>query len=186
MAGKRIDWEQNLGRLRELLYSLLRSREHPSETVVEMLEILDRLDGIVRSTVPSVTSVPVLQDNPRFRRNKPKSYRIERHGNGFFLAEHREGGRQPYLCPQDVYDAFANQMAKAAEPAHFEVLMEGTAELLGRTPPDYLLRTCLRFWMAGEPPLVEKVRTRYRPIRPNAFSREARKAWRVLAESSDR
>lgn len=75
------------------------------------------------------------------QRNKPKQYKIERHGNSSFPAEHREGGKQAFLCPEDVYDASAAVLAETAEPAHFEVLLESVAKRLRRTPPDYLLPT---------------------------------------------
>ncbi len=36
------------------------------------------------------------------------------------------------------------------------------AERAGHSQPDYLIRVCLRFWQATDPPIVEKDRTFYR------------------------
>lgn len=181
VARKPNDWAADLGRMRELLYGLLGSDDRSPEPIVEMLKILDRLETTARTATSSQPAEQIAPAAPSFRRNKPKSYRIEQRGKTPFLAEYRKGGRQPYLVPQDVYEALAAEMAGSSEPAHFEILMEGVARRLGRAQPDYLLRTCIRFWMATDPPLVEKIRTRYRAIRPATFLRDARKAWRQAA-----
>ncbi len=175
------DWATDVRRVKQLLYGHLGECKTSRKPVVEMLKLLERLDDELRSASAASETTLSGQATPQHRRNKPKRYRIERHGNADFLAEHREGGRQPYLCPEDVYDAFAAVMAKIAEPAHFEVLLQAVTDRTGRPPPDYLLRTCVRFWMRCEPALVEKVRTRYRPIRPSRFVQEARRSWRRLA-----
>lgn len=178
MARKPKDWAADLGLMRELLYGLLGSEDRSPEPIVEMLKILDRLEDGARAAALGPPTEQIVPAAPHFRRNKPKSYRIERRGNTSFLAEYRKGGRQPYLVPQDVYDALTAELAGSSEPAHFEILMEGVARRLGRAQPDYLLRTCIRFWMSTDPPLVEKIRTHYRAIRPATFLRDARKAWR--------
>ncbi|MGB9624783.1 MAG: hypothetical protein ACPMAQ_07960 [Phycisphaerae bacterium] len=99
------------------------------------------------------------------------------------MAEYREGGRQAYLCPQEVYDALVTEMSEIAEPVQFPALLQGVAARTGKELPDYLIRLCIRFWMGVKPALVEKIRTRYRPIRPSTFARDARRAWRQLADA---
>jgi hypothetical protein len=49
------------------------------------------------------------------------------------------------------------ELAENAEPAHFKVLLKGVARRLRRTPPDYLLRLCIRFWMSCKPPLLSSI-----------------------------
>lgn len=89
------------------------------------------------------------------------------------------------MCPQEVYDALVAEMTEVAEPVQFPALLQGVAARIGKEVPDYLIRLCIRFWMGVKPALVEKIRTRYRPIRPSTFARDARRAWRQLASASD-
>jgi hypothetical protein len=185
MAKRPHDWARDIGRIRQLLSQLLRECAESREPVAEILDLLEKLETALRSAPAAGGSGETGPAEPRHRRNKPKTYRVEHHGNVAYLAEYREGGRQPYLCPQTVYDDLAAKMAEASEPAHFEVLLEAVSESPGRHPPDYLLRMCIRFWMGSNPPLVEKVRTRYRPIRPSKFVQESRRAWRQLAQADD-
>lgn len=59
------------------------------------------------------------------------------------------------------------------------------AARIGKEVPDYLIRICIRFWMGVRPALVVKIRIRYRPIRLSTFARDARRAWRQLADASN-
>lgn len=185
MKARSADHAEAFDRIRELLSDILSTHEGTGKPVAEIIRLL----GQVQADLRARAAAPVPQSSrpaggsageTAQERNKPKTYRVERHGNAWFLAEHREGGRQPFLCPQDVCDALAAVLAEATEPIHFEVMQEGLTRRLGRTPPDYLPRVCIRFWMSTDPPLVEKIRTRYRAIRPAKFIQEARRTWRGL------
>ncbi len=63
----------------------------------------------------------------------------------FCLAEHRQGGIQPFLVPKDIYLEFAKVVAKQTESFSFDEIYKAVQKT---TPdcPDYLLRTSLRFW----------------------------------------
>jgi len=88
-------------------------------------------------------------------------------------------------CPQRIYDAPVAEMSEIAEPVQFPALLQGLAARTGKELPDYLIRLCIRFWMGVKPALVEKIRTRYRPIRRSTFARDARRAWRQLADAGN-
>jgi hypothetical protein len=75
-----------------------------------------------------------------YRRNRPKKYRIVRNKSTLCLAERTEGSKQEFLCPKDVYEALADELAEIDEPAHFDVLSEGVTRRMGRSLPDYPLR----------------------------------------------
>jgi hypothetical protein len=180
MARKPQDWEAGIGRIRQLLSRLLRECAQSREPVAEIIEILEDLDSAWRSRPTATGAAEAGSPEPRHRRNKPKQYKVERHGNVWYLAEHREGGRQADLCPKEVYEALATEMAGIAEASPFAALLQRVSDRMETEIPEYLVRLCIRFWMTTEPPLVEKVRTRYRAIRPSRMLAEARRTWRQL------
>jgi hypothetical protein len=180
MPDRRAIWAKNIARVRQLLTRVLRESAESREPVAEIFDLLEKLDHDFRTVTDDTTINDVSKEKGRYRRNKPKKYQIERHRGGYFLAEHRVGGRQPYLCPRDVYEAFTVVMAETKEPTHFEVLLEAVNEQLGRATPDYLLRVCIRFWMSADQPLIERTRTRYKPVRLSTFASDAKRLWRKL------
>ncbi|MEE9297088.1 MAG: hypothetical protein V3W34_19275 [Phycisphaerae bacterium] len=101
---------------------------------------------------------------------------------GIFLVEYREGGRQPFCCPRQVYEAVAAALGSLGRPAQFEELLAVAGKRLKGAPADYLLRVCLRFWQSVDPPLVHKDRTHYSAIGSGKFENAARRAWRNLAK----
>lgn len=190
VKARSVDHAEAFDRIRELLSDILSTHEGTGKPVAEIIRLLGQVQADLRARAAAPTPRSGrpgegVMPEPAQQRNKPKTYRVERHGNAWFLAEYREGGRQPFLCPQDVYDALAAVLAEATEPIHFEVMQEGLARHLGRTPPDYLPRVCIRFWMSIEPPLVEKIRTRYRAIRPAKLVQDARREWRQLRPAAE-
>src|SRR5512133_1837082 len=100
-------WQQDISEIRQALARLLRQTSDPREPVAQALELLEQLDRDVRSALTKVARRPRKAPEMQARRNRPKEYRVERHGGGEFLAEHRQGGRQAFLCPRDVYEAAA-------------------------------------------------------------------------------
>jgi hypothetical protein len=173
-------WQQDISQIRQALARLLRQTSDPQEPVGRALELLEQLDGDVRLALAKAARWPRKAPETQVRRNQPKEYRVERHGGGEFLAEHRQGGRQAFLCPRDVYEAAAAILAETDQPRHFEVLLERLSAQLGRTISEYLLRVCLRFWMGLRPALAEKTRTFYKAVRPAGMTRDAKRAWREL------
>lgn len=187
MATQKTGWDQDFTRFRQLLARLLRDCAESREPVAEMLELLERMEARLRSgSADGSAGVSMVgSSRPRYQRKKTKSYRVERHHNAWFLAEYREGGKQPFLCPQEVYDALAAELAAMSEPAHYTTLIEAVTRRMGRPPSDYLIRICIRFWMHGDPPLIERIRARYRPIRPSKFLQESKRAWRQLEKAHE-
>lgn len=151
--------------------------------VAEALDLLEQLDQEFKGTEstggPEPRWIKVSGVHPR---NQPKTYRVEHRGGASFLAEHREGGRQAFLCPEEVYDALAKVFAGATEPRHFDAIQANRGQELGEVTPDYLPRMCVRFWLNTDPPLLEKVRTRYRAVRRSSMVRDAGTEWRRLAD----
>lgn len=105
--------------------------------------------------------------------------RVEHPRRGSYLAERLSTNRQPFRCPEDVYSKTAAVMAKVRSPISFEELLADVRNASGDALPDYLVR--LRFWQSTDPPLVEKHRARYKPVRSAQFTREARRTWERLA-----
>ncbi len=159
--------------------------EESRETVGEIFELVERLEQAVKScSAAAAGGAPESSDRSR-RRNKLKRYRVSQHGNARCLAERREGGRQAYPCPREACQALAAEVNDIADPVQFPVLLQRVAAQIGKELPHYLLRTCVRFWMAVTPALVLKIRTRYRPIRPSTSARDAHRAWYRLGRASD-
>lgn len=68
------------------------------------------------------------------------------------------------------------------QPVQFGGLLQRVTDRTGKDVPDYLLRTCIRFWMYMSSPMIEKARTRSWPVRPTTFTRDAHRAWRKATE----
>lgn len=176
-------WTVGVARIRRLLMEMLRRSDEFREPIAEIVELLDELDEGLRPLLGSQqTPGPAAH---RMSRNRPKRYRIEERRRGSFLVEYREGGRQPFCCPRQVYEAVAVALGSLGRPAQFEELLAMAGKRWKATPADYLLRVCLRFWRSVTPPLVHKDRTHYRAIGAGKFENAARRAWRNLAKHSD-
>lgn len=93
--------------------------------------------------------------------------------------------RQPFRCPQDAYETAVRVVARQDAPTSFGALHGEMNKEMGGPQPDYLLRTCLRFWLSTAPALVQKIRSRYGPIRRSSFARDARARWAELAQKAE-
>ena len=112
-------------------------------------------------------------------------YRIEETGRGSFLAEYRDPDRQPFRVPKSAHDAAAKVLVRVRSPESFERLLALTRKEANEELPDYLLRTCLRFWMNTDPPLVKRARGRYAPVRRSSFTRDTRNLWADLVARAE-
>ena len=118
-------------------------------------------------------------------RYQPKHYKVEKRRRGSYLCEYRVGGRaQPFCCPRDDYNATAETLAELDNWTQFDDAKNLVGERTGHTQPDYLIRLCLRFWQATNPPIVEKDRTFYRASVRGSFWNAAKRAWRELEKQS--
>ena len=101
------------------------------------------------------------------------------------LSEYFAQDRPPFRCDRPVYDAVAGVLAEQTESVRIEHLLRGVRKNYRADLPDYLVRECLRFWLSRDPPLIEKVGTRYIAVYPKTLRREASKDWNAL-ENEDR
>jgi hypothetical protein len=183
-------WDELIGRISFLVAQHLSESGERRGVAAEILRCLGALGEIHRAAVAGTTGKP--QDavgqtpsRPRGQRRGANTYRIERLSRGLYLAEYRSLERQPFRCPQDTYEAAARVVARHGVPASFGELHAEVSKEMSRPQPDYLLRTCLRFWLSSDPPLVHKVRSRYGPARRSTFARDARALWADLAQKAE-
>jgi hypothetical protein len=149
-------------------------RTHPAVAggIVEVIELLDDLAGQIGYVTAGGTSKP--------SRKTPKTYGRDQRTDGWYLAEHREGGKQPFLVHEDIYGAFLNAMAKVKRPEPFDDVLARAGKLYRKELPIYQGRVVIRFWLSRNPALVRKAGRAYCPVNPSQFAAKARKAFRNL------
>jgi len=49
-------------------------------------------------------------------------------------------------------------------------------------PPEWQVRTVLRFLLNAQPPLIVRERNKYRPLRPSKLGMEAKQLWQTVAK----
>jgi len=162
---------------------MLRRSDEFREPIAEIVELLDELDEDLRPFLSPRRPRP--DSAHRVTRYQPKSYVIEQRGRDIFLVEYREGGRQPFCCPRQIYGAVAAAIDTLVRPAQFGEVLAATGKRLKDMPAEYLVRVCLRFWQSTDPPLVQKDRTHYGAIGPGKFENAARRAWRTLTNQDN-
>ena len=175
-----LDWPAAMSRIRSVLMGMLRRSARLGQPIAEIVELLDQLDAAHRQAQSTGSGVHVPS------RNKPKLYCIEERRRGTFLVEHREGGRQPFCCPKQIYDVVAGAVGRLETTVQSEDLLAKVSKIAGRPVPDYLPRVCLRFWLSLDPPLIKKDRTSSGPATKSSFENAARRAWRELAKQAAR
>ena len=163
--------------LRTSLIKVLRNSPEAREPICDALELIEVLQQQIEAK-----RNPEADERPAERRSgkggaatTQQEYIVQDTGEGQFLTERRPSGSQPFRCPRDAYDAAARVLAGAAEPLHFDELLEGLNRETGERQADYRLRVCLRFWIGHG--LVERFRTRYRAKDAAAFAEQSRAAW---------
>lgn len=157
---------------------MLRRSAKLGQPFAEIVELLDQLDAAHRASRSTGSGVQAAS------RNRPKRYCIEERRRGAFLVEHREGGRQPFCCPKQIYDVVADAVGRLETTAQSEDLLAKVSKIAERPVPDYLPRVCLRFWLSLDTPLIKKDRTAYGPATKSSFENAARRAWRELAKQA--
>lgn len=175
-------WSNDLKKVRRILLRTLRASEKFREPLTEALELLENLDDQVHELADrSEPARRRVVNSPG--RYQPKRYVVEQRRRGAYLCEYRVGGgAQPFCCPREDYDATAETLASLDGWTQFDDVKSLVSKRTGHTQPDYLIRLCLRFWQATDPPIVEKDRTFYRASVRGSFRNAAKRAWRVLEE----
>jgi hypothetical protein len=97
------------------------------------------------------------------------------------LVERRYDSPKDFCCGREIYDATAQTVATAPKRGMgFDAIMDGVTKRLGRRPPEYLPRMCVRFWLFGKAPILIRSRARYEPIASATFLQQSKDAWRTL------
>ena len=126
------------------------------------LEIIERniSDSPKSGVTRSAPEAPV-PTRPRRVRNRPKSYARVDAGGVSSLGEFRESGAQPFLVPSTVYDATARVLDSLDRSEDAPSILAQVREGLDADVPEYLVRTCIRFWRSLKDPIVKKQGTKY-------------------------
>ena len=165
-----------LGQIRQKMAQLLRIAPESRELVAEVFELLETVEGEIRGLKSAGAAKRATR--PTRRGEAVENYTVQSTPQGEMLVEHRRGSSQPFRCPRRVYDATTVVVAKAVEGLHFEEIWDQVASRLKERPADYLVRICLRFWMAPDHAIVSRSRSRYHPTSATRFVPEAERAWR--------
>jgi hypothetical protein len=163
--------------LRTSLIKVLRNSPESREPICDALELIESLQQ--QAEAKRNPDPPEQARSPRGQEAAgQQQYVLQRTPEGEFLTERRPNGSQPFRCPKATYDAAAGVLAAAAEPLHFEDLLDRLNAAMNERQADYRLRVCLRFWAARG--RVQRFRTRYRAVDAGAFLREAERLWGEL------
>jgi hypothetical protein len=170
-------WKELMDEIRALLREI-HDGKGPGGQLFEISERLVALDELYRAATGG--------EAPGAKSRRParlagRKYQIDRVKGGEYLAEYRASGQQPFRCPQETYKSFAEILEKTAAPLSFEDLLVQLRKLkCNARVADYLPRMCLRFWTTTSPPLVQRNRKRYAPVKRSGFKRQALQAWSEL------
>src|SRR3954469_19660798 len=132
----------SFSQLRTSLIKVLRNSPESREPICDALELIEALQQRMDSDKQNPDSAP-----PPTRESTAQEYVVQETPEGPFLAERRPSGAQPFRCPKPTYEAAARLLSGAAEPLHFDDLLNQVSEGLGERQAEYRLRVCLRFWL---------------------------------------
>ena len=169
--------------LRTSLIKVLRNSPESREPICDALELIEALQQQMEEKRNPDTGQPAPARESR-EKSGTQEYVIQSTPEGPFLTERRPSGSQPFRCPKPVYDQAARILADAAQPLHFEEIMERLNAATGERQADYRLRVCLRFWLAHR--AVERFRTRYRAADAGTFTHRADDLWKHAHAGAER
>lgn len=171
-------WQDAVSRVRLSVTDLLRKAPGSGAAVADLLDRIEELDRIHREELAAGGSI-----KSQRRRGRQNTYRVVKGKDGAVLEEIAEG-RQPFRCPESVYNTLATVITDLKEPARFEDILRQVRKRTGELNlPDYQARMCLRLWISNAPQLVEKVGTRYGPKSGLNVRQEVRRVWRELVDA---
>jgi hypothetical protein len=154
------------------LLATIKSPERAAAVAKQVIALLDQMQ-MVQERVSATQSLR--------RGGTPVTYSVERSNLGETLAERRpKGSSQPFRCPRSIYDAMVTVLTHAEKPLGADEIVDGVEKLVGVRPADHQYRTVLRLWYSIDPPLIARVRARYRPVDVAAFSLAATRLWQTL------
>lgn len=171
---------QQLARIHRMLGELMNAHPQSQPVVSEILKYLAWTTEQIASIGESRPS-----KGKQRRLTGILGYRVEHGRQGEVLVERRYDTAKDFRCPKSIYSATARVVADAPlDGIPFTAVLEGIRVQSDVSPPDYLPRLCVRFWMYLKPPLIARSRSRYRPVASARFMKDAERAWRNLAERS--
>ena len=170
-------WHDEVAAIRKELGRLLRDQPDAARRVADLLERLDRLESLYRDIrKESSTPAPSADD-------EGGRYRRRRKADGWYLSEARPNDGPAMLVSRRDYDTVARLLDGAEEPMRVEDLRVALGEAVHMpNPPDYRCRVVVRFWSSLDPPLIEKVGTRYRPAKRQGLLTQVAHAFDQLPE----
>lgn len=171
-------WYDNASVIRTALTRLLEKRAGGTREIADLMQRLDRLEGLYRDAVGQSGGMASSSKNdkkPRYRRRfKQKQWH---------LAEARLSGGPDMLVPRQDYDYLLAILQPTKRAMSVEDLQKALARKLHvKAVPDYRVRVVIRFWLSHDPPLVEKISTAYRPVEPKKFKPQSIQAFDALPE----
>lgn len=172
MAKEVGDLAEIIENIRTLLADVLDGRVEPRQPVAEILRLLHALERAVRPSMPFPKTRPY---------KDAKHYRVDVTNRGEVLVEFKPGrstASGSYRCPKPVYDSLALVLAENENPQEFEELMDAIHLRMKDDPGGYQARVALRYWMETSPPVVTRVRSKYRAIERASFRAVAEGLWK--------
>jgi hypothetical protein len=164
------------------LAKLLRECPESRHVVADVLEWLVQIERERHGDLPTQPGQHRSRSGTH-RGDAIKGYKIKRGRQGEMLVERRYDSPKDFRCGYEIYDATAEAVATAPKRGMgFDAIMDSVTKRLGRRPPEYLPRMCLRFWLFGKEPILIRSRARYEPISPPTFVQQSKDAWRTLAK----
>lgn len=166
------EWAEAVSKIRLRLLQIVREPATAATNAADAIEDLEHLDRLFRRTRGRRRRAEVANARPG------NEYRIEPGKRGPVLAEYFAEDRPPFKCDRSVHDGIAAALETLGKPSTVEDIVRAARKTTRPDLPDYLVRECLRFWISREPPLIEKIGTRYRTL--GGLLAKAKKAWLEL------
>jgi hypothetical protein len=157
-------------RVRGALTRMLADDAEITRRVAEALEALEEGERLLDELAAAGPAVAVA------RRGVRKSYRVDKHDEGEFLEEWREGENVPFRVRRSAYESIAAVMTRFKDAVAYEEIARSVKKQTGEALPEYAIRTVLRFWV--ERRLIQRSRSRYRRSSGGEWPTSALNAWR--------
>lgn len=171
---------ESILRARQLLTEVGTPAGKVGEKLQEIGSFLDAALAQLDASVPQATVTRAAR-----RGLAPIEYLVEPTAQGEMLTEKRtSGSSQPFRCSRTLYDAMVATFKGADGPMSLEDVAAIVAKRLGDRPAEFQIRVPLRLWLHANPPLLNKIRTRYRPASAT-FQTDADALWKKLKKPGE-
>jgi len=138
----------------------------------------------VTSLLSNAEEVIARQGRPILRRTgKGARYVIENVNNRPMLAECRGKGR-PLRVDEQLFAGVVGVLAQTTKPLAFDEIVEGVGQPPNRLLVEWQIRVVLRFLLRADPPILQRVRSRYFPEAATGFEAAASRWWATAAQQA--